>query len=103
MTASFEEIPNNDNMTDCLAHLEDILTRHNFTVAELITLYANLGYRIGQNIANQFYDRKIGDTPDLDKLQKLYYSEPSVDVALMLNALTMLTWIQSLENSSKKE
>ena len=96
MTIQYAE-ENSESISSCLSAVEEMLRKANFTVAELITLYANLGYRIGSNIATQFYDRTLSEPPNIDELQKLYYSHPTPDVALALNALTMLSWIENLQ------
>lgn len=63
------------------------------TVGEIIIAYGNLGYTLGASIGG-FSDKG----PGLEDLKRLYYSEPGrLDVALMLQGLTVTTWYEDWE------
>ena len=63
------------------------------TVPEIILAYSNLGYSLGASIGGY----KDGKGPSVQDLQKAYATNPTIDVALMLDALTVGTWVDDLE------
>lgn len=65
-----------------------LLNKNKLNIAELIVLYGNLGYHIGASIAG--ISTKQG--PSLEELRKLYYSNPTIDVGLMLQGLIVTDW-----------
>jgi hypothetical protein len=71
-----------------LAKLNRIITRRNLNPRELVLLCGNLCYFVGAAIGG--YTGKTG--PSLEELQTRYYTEPTLDVALMLQGLTVASW-----------
>jgi hypothetical protein len=93
---------NNDAVGQTIQDIEAVLSKANLTVGELLLVYGNLGYRLGANLRRACYDDKfVSEPPNLEKLNKLYYINPTEDIALMLTGLTVTAWVQSLENKEK--
>ena len=63
------------------------------TIPFLLEVYASLGYAIGASIAGGQAD----SGPDMQTLQKAYYTNPTIDVCLMLQSLLMLAWKEDLQ------
>lgn len=63
------------------------------TVPEILLAYSNLGYSLGASIGGY----SSGQGPSISDLQKAYATNPTVDIALMLQALTTGTWVEDLE------
>lgn len=77
-----------DGKTSAL--LEDtrqLINQYNLDVPQLIHFYGNLGYLIGASMAG--YKEK---GPSLEELKRQYYLNPTVDIAMMLQGLTITTW-----------
>lgn len=78
------------------ALLEELIKtfqKHKPTVGEIITVSSNLLYTLGASIGE--FGKK---GPSIEELKKLYYEQPGrMDVALMLQGLTMATWFQDWE------
>lgn len=73
------------------------------TVGELIILYGNLGYALGASI-----DGYTEKGPSPEELEKLYYSNPTIGVAMMLQGMTVSSWYEDwekikLQSQDKKE
>jgi hypothetical protein len=78
----------NDNKVGAiLTKVMKLLNKNNMTIPELIMFYGNLGYHVGASIAGY-----QGTGPSLEELKKLYYSNPTVDVGLMLQGLLITSW-----------
>jgi len=91
-----------EKIKQCISDLEAVLQKYNFEVGELVLVYGNLGYKLGQNIAREVYNREFSGTPDIDELQKLYYSNPDIDISLMLSSLNTITWVDDLAKRERK-
>lgn len=99
-----------DKAAKLLEELLEVYQKHSPTVGELLTATSNLLYSLGSSMT-AFYDptpREKG--PSIDELNRLYYSEPGrLDVAMMLQGMTMSTWyadwerLQTKDNSGKGE
>ncbi len=88
---------------ECIRSLEKILQDQNLNVGELLLVYGNLGYKMGANLRRALSDPKFkSEPPDLDILNKLYYTNASIDVALMITSLQIVSWIDDLENEAKE-
>jgi len=92
-----------DKIQECLIELEKVFQKHTLNVGELILTYGNLGYKLGQNISKEVFNRTLPDPPNIDELQKLYYSNPAIDISLMLSALNMITWIDDLSKKTEEK
>jgi hypothetical protein len=91
-----------DKIEVCIAALEAVFQKHSLSVAELMLTYGNLGYKLGQNIGKQCYDREFSGPPDLDNLLKMYEQKPDLDVSLMLSSLQMIIWVDNLLNPKEE-
>lgn len=68
--------------------IRQLLNKYNLNLLEIIEIYAVLGYNIGASLAGY-----TDQGPDnLEELEKKYYSNPTVDVGLMIQGLLMRTW-----------
>jgi hypothetical protein len=72
-----------------LEELMAVFQKHEPTVGETCVILGNLGYSLGASIGG--YD---GKGPSPEELKHLYYTEPSLAVAMMLNGLTVTTWYE---------
>lgn len=76
------------------------------TINEIILALSNLTYTLGASIEG--YKKK---GPSFEDLQKLFYSNPTIGIAIMLQGLTMGTWfeqyqtqlLENIEEKSQKE
>lgn len=77
-----------DKAAALLEELIEVFQRHKPTVGEIVTVSSNLIYTLGASIGS------FGEKgPGIEELKRLYYSERGrMDVALMLQGLTMATW-----------
>ena len=66
-----------------LTKIQKILNRNKLNVPELLIAYGNLGYHIGAAMAQVQGEQG----PSSEELQKAYYTNPTVDVALMIQGL----------------
>ncbi len=84
---------NPDKATALLEELIEVFQKHRPTVGESITVFSNLLYTIGASIG-EFGEKG----PGIEELKRLYYTEPGrIDIALMLQALTLSTWFDDWE------
>jgi hypothetical protein len=70
-----------------LDKVRKIINKAALTIPELLITYGNLGYNLGASMAG-FTDKG----PSIEDLKKSYYSNPSVDVGLMLQGLLITSW-----------
>lgn len=63
---------------------------------EIIIALGNLEYTLGASI-----DGYKGKGPGIEKLKELYYSSPSVGVAMMLNGITVTSWYEGLKQKEE--
>ena len=89
---------NPEKVEKCLGQMVDLLGVEKLTVGELIILISNLQYSIGASIDG--YEEK---GPSLDKLRDMYYQDPTLGTALMLNAATISTWYDDWQEAIKKK
>lgn len=95
------ELFDTEKISQCIADLEQVLTKHNLNVGELLLCYGNLGYKLGANLRRAYRDKDfVSEPPNVELLNQLYYSEPTEDVALMLHSLTALSWVDTLINKN---
>lgn len=89
MTAQINE----ERCNAALAELIAVFQKYQPTVGELLLLYGNLGYSLGASIGGL-----QGKGPNAEELKKLYYTQPGrLDVALMLEGLTVTSWLEDWE------
>ena len=82
-----------DKSSELLEELIEVFQSHKPTVGEIVTVLSNLTYALGASIGDH---GSVG--PGVEELKRLYYSEPGrMDVALMLQGLTMATWFLDWE------
>ena len=81
-----------DKCSDLYQELVEVFQKYKPTVGELLIAYSNLGYTLGASIGG-YKDKG----PSMEELEKLYYSQPSLDVALMLQAMTVGSWYDEWE------
>jgi hypothetical protein len=84
------------NVNTALNDILEILGKKGLSVQELLVLYGNLGYYIGASIAG-FQDKG----PSLEEIKREYYSNPTVDVGLMLQGMIITTWEKDYLDSPK--
>lgn len=76
-----------------LEELIEVFQKYRPTTGEIIAISSNLLYTLGASIGN--FGKK---GPGIEELKKLYYSEPGrIDIAFMLQGLTLGTWLSSYE------
>lgn len=82
-----------DKATKLLEELIEVYQNNKPTTGEILIATSNLLYTLGASVGG------YGETgPGIDELKRLYYSEPGrLDVAMMLQALTMSTWYEDWE------
>ena len=85
-----------EKVSNTLQKIMKLLNKDRLTIPELILLYGNLGYHIGASIAG-FKE----DGPSLEELKKEYYSNPTIDVGFMLQALLIGSWEQDFIKQPK--
>lgn len=91
-----------ERVQECLQQMEEILASTNLNVGEILLLYGNLGYKLGANLRRAIYDKDfISEPPNIEELNKLYYSNPTEDLALMLTGLTVTSWLDFLLEREK--
>jgi hypothetical protein len=88
--------------SQALSDLIDVFQKKKLTIGEILVVYGNLGYALGASIEG--YDDK---GPSISELEKLYYSNPTPGVALMLQGVTVTTWyedwVKKLKEKQDKE
>jgi hypothetical protein len=77
-----------DKVANAVRDTLNLLNKHKLTARELIVFCGNVVHSVGASISGI----KDGNTPGIEELKKLYYSKPTLDVALMLQGLLILTW-----------
>jgi hypothetical protein len=87
-----------DKTSECLDRIITIIKEAKLNISELVILYSNLGYTLGASIEG-FKD----NGPSLENLNKMYYSNPTIGVALMLQSLLINSWSISIENNEGEE
>lgn len=77
--------------------LHQVFNKAGLTVPEILVAYGNLGYHLGAAIAGV----SGPEGPNLQLLQREYYRNPTVDVALMLQGLTITSWEEDFRKLPK--
>ena len=92
-----------DKIQNCLTQMIDLLESERLNVGELILLLSNLQYLVGASIEGHVN----GKGPGLEELKKLYLTNPTVGVNMMLAGMTMSTWydtyMEHVKNIKEKE
>lgn len=82
-----------DKASTLLEELLSVFQKHKPTIGEILAVTSNLIYSLGASIGE--FDEK---GPGIEELNRIYYSEPGrLDVAMMLQGLTMSTWFSDWE------
>jgi hypothetical protein len=80
-----------EKTSEVLDKILEVLRENKLNTLELIVLLSNLGYSIGASL-----EGFQGNGPSFEELQKMYYSNPTVGVALMNQAMLMSSWLSDL-------
>jgi hypothetical protein len=91
-----EQVEDN-KVSDCLSEIVEVLQKYHFKVNDLLLLYSNLSYTLGASIDG--YKEK-GPSPD--ELEKLYYTNPTVGIALMMTGINASVWRETIMNPKEK-
>ena len=83
------KISNDTKIESTLLQIHKILNDAHLNIPELILVYGNLGYQLGAAIAGYRAGEK---GPDVETLQRLHATNPTVDVNLMLQGLLVTEW-----------
>lgn len=78
--------------------LVNILRATKLTVPELLLVIGNMTYCVGASIAGY----PDGKGPSEADLAKMYATNPTVDVALMVSGLTVSSWCGDLEKKMEE-
>lgn len=68
------------------------------TIGEILIAYGNLGYILGASIEGH-----KGQGPNIEELKKLYLSNPTVGVNLMLTGINITTWYEDHQAQTLKK
>lgn len=93
-----------EKASNLLSELIEVYQKHRPSVGETLAVTSNLIYSLGASMS-PFYGVEMGEKgPSIEELNKIYYSEPNrIDVAMMLQGLTMAVWYSSWEESQTAE
>lgn len=102
MAIKTSKIENTDNVSaskieKAYTDLVKVFNKYKLNVPEMLIAYGNLGYALGASIGG--YE---GKGPSSEELNKLYATNPTVDVALMISGLICCTWVDNLGQSVEK-
>lgn len=81
-----------------LNELMAVFQKHQPTTGETCVVLGNLSYSLGASIGG--FD---GKGPNPEELKHLYYTEPNLAIAMMLNGLTVTTWYSDWEKQQLKK
>ncbi len=87
-----------DKVDQCYSDLVEVFQKHKLTIGEILIAYGNLGYSLGASMEG--YGQK---GPGTEELKRLYYSQPTPGVGMMLQGLTITTWYDTYINMSETE
>jgi len=73
-------------------NLVKVFQDEKLTVGEIIIAYGNLGYTLGASIEG--FDK---NGPTIEELKKMYYTNPSVGVAMMIQGIHVTSWYSDWE------
>ena len=74
--------------------MQETLNGAKLNIHELVWTYGQLGYNIGGSLEGQSYD--------LEALQRLYYENATIGIALMIQGLTIQTWFDNIKGEEEK-
>ena len=77
-----------DTVTSLAETLNKEAEKHNLSPADIVRAYGFLGYSIGACMGKY----EVKGPGDIEELQKQYYANPTVELALMLQGLLITTW-----------
>jgi uncharacterized protein YejL (UPF0352 family) len=81
---------NEDKVKDLVEDLIAAFQKHKPNVAEIIVAYGNVAYTLGTSIEG-YQDKG----PSVEELEKLYYTNPTIGVALALQGAMITTWLDT--------
>lgn len=76
-----------EKVDQCYKELVEVFRKHKLRVGEILIAYGNLGYTLGASVEG--YGEK---GPGLKELERLYYTQASAGLGLMLSGLTISSW-----------
>ena len=85
------EKANKKNLDKVYTKLVKIFQEAKLDVRDILTIYGNLGYTLGASIGG--YQTK---GPNIEELNHLYATNPTVDVALMIQSINTVLWAEDL-------
>ena len=83
---------NKKKIDKCHADLTKVFQKHKLTLGEILSTYGRLGYTLGASIEGY-----KGTGPSIETLDRLYHTQPTLGVSLMLQGLTVITWIDTVK------
>lgn len=72
-----------------------ILNKMRLSKEDLVRLWGTIGYDIGRSI--------YGKDLEIEELEKLYYTEPSLGIAMMCQSLHVISWVEKDGKESRKD
>lgn len=88
---------NTSKINKTLNKILKVINKNNLNIPELILLVANLTIAVGKSLSGV-----KGEIPNTEDLQRLYYTDPTVDVQLMLQGKLMVTWANDFVTKKPK-
>lgn len=80
-----------DKTSEALTEIVEVFKKYKLRAGEIAIVYGNLGYTLGASIAGY-----QGTGPgDIKELERLYYTSPTLGIALMLQGMQITTWYES--------
>ena len=76
-----------DKVNRAYEKLVKIFQDEKLTVGEILIAYGNLGYTLGASIEGH-----QGEGPTTEELQRMYYTNPTPGVALMIQGIHVTSW-----------
>lgn len=90
------ETPNFDpqKVDSIYKRLVETFSEAGLTTEEIVVAYGNLGYALGASV----HGISEGKGPSPEELRKLYYTTPTIGVALMSQGMEITSWFKQLQN-----
>lgn len=85
--------------SEALDELINVLAKYKLRAQDLVIVYGNLGYSIGASMEGFEGD----EGPGAEELQKIYYTKPTLGVAMMLQGMLITSWHEQVASTTNKE
>lgn len=79
-----------DKASEALTEIVEVFKKYKLRAGEIAVVYGNLGYTLGASIAG--YQGK--GPGDVKELERLYYANPTLGIALMLQGMQTTIWYE---------